>query len=162
MSSATFYYHLDKRQCYYSNDSNLTMRHLVIFILTWTRRNILMTFKGSATRNIHLLELRFHWSNQVDFMRHVSWMSVVRVASVTVTQEVLKFVIATRLLLRGSKSWSLNRGKLTLRSQRASIGGEEHTHTEHTELNPPGWFTCCFHLSLMGPPFVNWMDSDYN
>ena len=35
-----------------------------------------MTFKGPATRSIHLLELRFHWSNQVDFMRHIILMSV--------------------------------------------------------------------------------------
>ena len=47
-----------------------------------------MTFKGPATRSIHLLELRFHWSNQVDFMRHVIWMSVAKVTSVTATQEV--------------------------------------------------------------------------
>ena len=43
-----------------------------------------MTFKGPATRSIHLLELRFHWSIQVDFMRHVIWMSIARVTSVTV------------------------------------------------------------------------------
>ena len=46
-----------------------------------------MTFKGPATRSIHLLELRFHWSNQVDFMRHVIWMSVAKVTSLTVIQE---------------------------------------------------------------------------
>ena len=42
-----------------------------------------MTFKGPATRSIRLLELRFHWSIQVDFMRHVIWMSIARVTSVT-------------------------------------------------------------------------------
>ena len=51
-------------------------KHLAVLTFTWTRRNILMTFKGPATRSIHLLELRFHWSNQVDFMRHIIWMSV--------------------------------------------------------------------------------------
>ena len=41
-------------------------------------------------------------------------------------------ITATSLLLRGSKSRSLNQGKLTLRSQQAPIGGNKNT--EHTEL----------------------------
>ena len=58
-----------------------------------------MIFKGPATRSIHLLELRFHWSIQVDFMRHVIWMSVAKVTSVTAVTggvEVLsqQFVVA--------------------------------------------------------------------
>ena len=34
-----------------------------------------MTFKGPATRSIRLLELRFHWSIQVDFMHHVIYVN---------------------------------------------------------------------------------------
>ena len=43
--------------------------------------------QGTCNRSIHLLELRFHWSIQVDFMHHVIWMSVAKVTSVT-AQEV--------------------------------------------------------------------------
>ena len=39
--------------------------------------------QGTCNRSIHLLELRFHWSIQVDFMRHVICMSIARVTSVT-------------------------------------------------------------------------------
>ena len=31
--------------------------------------------QGTCNRNIHLLELRFHWSIQVDFMRHVIYVN---------------------------------------------------------------------------------------
>ena len=57
-----------------------------------------MTFKGSATRSIHLLELRFHWSSQVDFVHHVIWMSVAKVTSVTAAQEVEDVCHSNRLV----------------------------------------------------------------
>ena len=57
-----------------------------------------MTFKGPATRSIHLLELRFDWSNQVDFMSHVIWMSVAKVMSVTVKQGVEEVCYSNRFV----------------------------------------------------------------
>ena len=66
-----------------------------------------MTFKGPATRSIHLLELRFHWSIQVDFMRHVIWMSIARVTSLSVAQELKTFVTATKFVAAWIKKLKL-------------------------------------------------------
>ena len=52
----------------------------------------------------------------------------------------MTFVIATVLLLRGSKSTGLNQGKLTLRSQQAPHGRRKHTRntgSSHCQADLP-------------------------
>ena len=63
--------------------------------------------QGICNRSIHLLELRFHWSIQVDFMRHVIWMSIARVTSLIVAQELKTFVTATKFVAAWIKKLKL-------------------------------------------------------
>ena len=63
--------------------------------------------QGTCNRSIHLLELRFHWSIQVDFKHHVIWLSVATVTSVTAVPGGLKFCHSNLLLLCGIEKLKL-------------------------------------------------------
>ena len=122
-----------------------------------------MTFKGPATRSIHLLELRFHWSIQVDFMRHVIYVN--RQSHVsnchTSHRRSWSFVIATSCCCVESRSWSCDWGKLTLRSHWAPLGRTK-AHTPGTQgssnIRRIG-LSCYFHYYAYGAAFllIDWI-----
>ena len=96
-------------------------------------------------------------------MHHVIWMSVAKVTSVTATRKLKTFVIATVLLLRGSKRRSLNQGKLTLRSIEPLLGrANESTHIPGTQgssnIRQIG-LSCYFHYYAYGAAFllIDWI-----
>ncbi len=122
--------------------------------------------QGTCNRSIHLLELRFHWSIQVDFMRHVIYVN--RQSHVsnchTSHRRSWSFVIATSCCCLESRSWSCDWGKLALRSIWAPSRAES-THTENGtqgSSNIRRGFACHFSLSFIwGRLIVNCLDSAY-
>ena len=122
--------------------------------------------QGTCNRSIHLLELRFHWSIQVDFMHHVIYVN--RQSHVsnchTSHRKGWSFVIATSCCCLESRSWSCDWGKLTLRSHWAPLG-RTNAHTRNTgKLKyQAAWIVLLFSLFFIwGRLFVDWLDSAYN
>ena len=131
------------------------MRHLAILTSIWTRRNILMTFKGPATRSIHLLELRFHWSIQVDFMRHVIYVN--RQSHVSNCCTGVEYVCHSNEICccmdQEAEAW-IKVSSLWDPTE-PHWGREERTHknTEHTELTHQADCPAVVTMCHMGPPF---------
>ena len=88
-------------------------------------------------------------------MRHVIYVSRQSHVSNCYTGSWRSLSQQRSLLLRGSRSWSLNQGKLTLRSIEPHWGSEERTHknTEHTELTHQADCPAVVTMCHMGPPF---------
>ena len=138
----------------------LHRQNLNLVIFGWTELLILKDFV------IWCKNRCWHWHEQISLVH----MPLVSHHHQSVTQTV-RSSQQRSLLLRGSRSWSLNQGKLTLRSIEPHWGSEERTHknTEHTELTHqadcPAVVTMChmglpfcwligFRLQLTIPPFL--------
>ena len=113
--------------------------------------------QGICNRSIHLLELRFHWSIQVDFMRHVIYVN--RQSHVsnchTSHRKGWSFAIATSCCCLESRSWSCDWGKLALRSIWAPSRAAHTQKTEHKEAQISGVdLPVIFHYHSYGAAFL--------
>ena len=138
----------------------LHRQNLNLVIFGWTELLILKDFV------IWCKNRCWHWHEQISLVH----MPLVSHHHQSVTQTV-RSSQQRSLLLRGSRSWSLNQGKLTLRSIEPHWGSEERTHktrnirSSHTRLivlllllcviwgRLFSWLTG-FRLQLTIPPFL--------
>ena len=124
----------------------LHRQNLNLVIFGWTELLILKDFV------IWCKNRCWHWHEQISLVH----MPLVSHHHQSVTQTV-RSSQQRSLLLRGSRSWSLNQGKLTLRSIEPLWGErtKAHTYQEHKEAQISGRldFPVIFTIIHMGPPF---------
>ena len=133
----------------------LHRQNLNLVIFGWTELLILKDFV------IWCKNRCWHWHEQISLVH----MPLVSHHHQSVTQTV-RSSQQRSLLLRGSRSWSLNQGKLTLRSHWAPLG-QRRSHTQkhgtygaHTS----GWLSCCCHYYSYGAAFllIDWIPFTIN
>ena len=135
----------------------LHRQNLNLVIFGWTELLILKDFV------IWCKNRCWHWHEQISLVH----MPLVSHHHQSVTQTV-RSSQQRSLLLRGSRSWSLNQGKLTLRSIEPLLGrANESTHISGTQgssnIRQIG-FSCYFHYYSYGAAFllIDWIPLTIN